>query len=99
MARRATLTHKQKITPFLWYSQQAEEAARFYVSVFPNSRIRRVVVMPADSPAGPAGSVKIVDFVLCGQSFTAMSAGPLDPFNHAVSLVVNCDSQAQIDRY
>jgi predicted 3-demethylubiquinone-9 3-methyltransferase (glyoxalase superfamily) len=99
MARRAVLTHKQKITPFLWYSNQAEEAARFYVSIFPNSRIRRIAALQAESPAGPAGSVKVVDFVLCGQSFTAMSAGPLDPFNHAVSFVVNCDTQAQIDHY
>ena len=89
MTRHAVLTPKQKITPFLWYSKQAEEAARFYVSVFPNSRIRRVVVLPAESPSGPAGSVKLVDFVLDGQSFTAMNAGPLDPFNHAVSFVVN----------
>ena len=99
MAHRPLITPRQKITPFLWYSNQAEEAARFYVSVFPNSRIRRIAAIQAESPAGPAGSVKVVDFVLCGQSFTAMSAGPLDPFNHAVSFVVNCDTQAQIDRY
>jgi predicted 3-demethylubiquinone-9 3-methyltransferase (glyoxalase superfamily) len=88
-----------KVTPFLWYAQQAEEAAAFYVSIFPDSRITRVLTMPAESPSGPAGSVKIVDFVLCGQPFTAMSAGPLDPFNHAVSFVVGCDTQAEIDRY
>jgi predicted 3-demethylubiquinone-9 3-methyltransferase (glyoxalase superfamily) len=90
---------RPKITPFLWYSSQAEEAATFYVSIFPDSRIERVVTLPADSPSGPSGSVKVVDFVLFGQSFTAMSAGPLDPFNHAVSFVVSCDSQAEIDRY
>ena len=89
----------QKITPFLWYSKEAEEAARFYASIFPDSRVNGVVSMPTDSPSGPPGSVKIVDFVLFGQSFTAMSAGPLDPFNHAVSFVVNCDTQAEIDRY
>ena len=55
--------------------------------------------MPSESPSGPPGSVKVVDFVLFGQSFTAMSAGPLDPFNHAVSFVVNCDDQAEIDKY
>ena len=81
----------QKITPFLWYAKEAEEAATFYASVFPDSRVTRVVTMPSESPSGPPGSVKIVDFVLFGQPFTAMSAGPLDPFNHAVSFVVSCD--------
>lgn len=89
----------QKITPFLWYSTQAEEAAAFYVSVFPDSRVTRVVALPSESPSGPPGSVKVVDFVLFGQPFVAMTAGPLDPFNHAVSFVVNCENQAEIDRY
>jgi predicted 3-demethylubiquinone-9 3-methyltransferase (glyoxalase superfamily) len=89
----------QKITPFLWYSHQAEEAARFYVGIFPDSRINRVVAMPSESPSGPPGSVKIVEFELFGQAFVAMSAGPLDPFNHAVSFVVDCDDQAELDRY
>ena len=89
----------QKITPFLWYSTQAEEAAAFYASVFPDSRVTRVVTLPSESPSGPPGSVKVVDFVLFGQPFVAMSAGPLDPFNHAVSFVVNCENQAEIDRY
>lgn len=87
------------ITPFLWYSNQAEEAARFYASVFPDSRVVRVTAMPSESPSGPPGSVKVVEFVLFGQPFLAMSAGPLDPFNHAVSFVVSCDDQAEIDRY
>jgi len=89
----------QKITPFLWYSTQAEEAAAFYASIFPNSRVTRVVTLPSESPSGPPGSVKVVDFVLFGQPFVAMAAGPLDPFNHAVSFVVNCENQAEIDRY
>jgi len=89
----------QKITPFLWYAKEAEEAARFYASIFPDSRVTRVVAMPSESPSGPPGSVKVVDFVLCGQAFTAMTAGQLDPFNHAVSFVVNCESQDEIDRY
>ena len=55
--------------------------------------------MPCESPSGPPGSVKIVEFVLFGQNFTAMTAGPLDPFNHAVSFVVNCEDQAEIDKY
>jgi predicted 3-demethylubiquinone-9 3-methyltransferase (glyoxalase superfamily) len=89
----------QKITPFLWYSTQAEEAAAFYASIFPNSRVTRVVTLPSESPSGPPGSVKVVDFVLFGQPFVAMTAGPLDPFNHAVSFVVNCENQTEIDRY
>ncbi len=89
----------QKITPFLWYSSQAEEAAEFYARTFPDSRVVRVTGMESESPAGPPGSVKVVEFVLCGQEFTAMSAGRLDSFNHAVSFVVNCDDQAEIDRY
>lgn len=86
-----------KITPFLWYATEAEEAARFYVSVFKDSRILGVHTMPADSPSGPPGSVKIVDFELGGQPFSAMSAGTMDPFNHAVSFVVHCDDQAEVD--
>ena len=89
----------QKITPFLWYSNQAQEAAEFYASIFPNSRVKGVTSLPTDSPSGPPGSVKIVEFELFGQAFTAMSAGPLDPFNHAVSFVVTCDDQAELDRY
>jgi predicted 3-demethylubiquinone-9 3-methyltransferase (glyoxalase superfamily) len=91
--------HMQKITPFLWYAREAEEAAAFYASVFPDSRINRVTALPSQSPGGPPGSVKIVEFVLFGQPFIAMSAGPLDPFNHAVSFVVHCDDQAEVDRY
>jgi predicted 3-demethylubiquinone-9 3-methyltransferase (glyoxalase superfamily) len=89
----------QKITPFLWYSKEAEEAAAFYASVFPNSHVTRVTALPSESPSGPPGSVKVVEFVLFGQPFIAMSAGPLDPFNHAVSFVVNCEDQGEIDRY
>ena len=59
----------------------------------------RVATLPSESPSGPPGSVKIVEFLLFGQSFTAMSAGPLDPFNHAVSFVVSCDDQAELDHY
>jgi len=88
-----------KISPHLWYSKEAEEAAKFYASIFPDSRVDRVMTMPADSPGGPTGSVKLVDFTLFGQSFMAISAGPLDAFNHAVSFVVHCDDQAEVDRY
>jgi len=76
-------TLMQEITPFLWFTNEAEEAAAFYAGIFPDSQIIRVTALPS----GPAGSVKIVEFVLCGQLFTAISAGPLDPFNHAISFV------------
>lgn len=89
----------QKITPFLWYAKEAEEAATFYTALFPDSRIKSVTRMPSESPSGPPGSVTIVEFLLFGQAFTAMSAGPLDPFNHAVSFVVSCEDQAELDRY
>ena len=88
----------QKIIPFLWYAQEAEEAAKFYASIFPDSRIERIYTLPVESPSGPPGSVKVVEFLLFGQKLIAMSAGPLDPFNHAVSFVVNCDTQQELDR-
>ena len=89
----------EKIVPHLWYVHEAEEAARFYASVFPNSRVDRVTSLPAESPSGPAGSVAIVEFTLCGQAFVAFSAGPHDAFNDSVSFMVNCESQAELDRY
>ena len=89
----------QKITPHLWFTKEAEEAAKFYTSIFPDSRVDRVCPLPAESPSCPAGSVKLVEFTLFGQPFRAISAGPLDNFNHAISLVVSCDDQAEIDRY
>ena len=89
----------QKITPHLWFAKQATEAARFYASIFPDSRVDRVTPLPADTPSGPAGSVELVEFTLCGQAFLAIGAGPLDPFNHAISFVVHCDDQAELDRY
>jgi predicted 3-demethylubiquinone-9 3-methyltransferase (glyoxalase superfamily) len=89
----------QKITPHLWYVKEAEEAAAFYCSVFPGSKVTRVTALPSESPSGPPGSVKVVEFQLFGQDFMAITAGPLDPFNHAVSFIVNCEDQAEIDRY
>ncbi|MFM0479540.1 VOC family protein [Paraburkholderia strydomiana] len=83
----------QKITPFLWYSTEAEEAAAFYTSIFPDSRIVRVTPVPS------AGSTKVVEFVLFGQPFIAMSSPGNEPFNHAVSLLVNCADQAEVNRY
>jgi predicted 3-demethylubiquinone-9 3-methyltransferase (glyoxalase superfamily) len=66
----------QKITPFLWYSKEAEEAAGFYVSVFPDSRVSRVTALPSESPSGPPGSVMVVEFVLFGQPFSGKSSRP-----------------------
>lgn len=88
-----------KIVPHLWYAKEAEEAARFYATVFPDSRVDRVTSLPVDSPSGPAGSVDVVEFTLFGQAFMAISAGPHDSFNDAVSFLVNCASQAEIDHY
>jgi len=93
------LKGSQKIFPHLWYAKEAEEAARFYASIFPESRVDRVTALPSDSPSGPAGTVKIVDFTLFGQRFQAMSAGPHHEFNDAISLVVLCEDQAELDRY
>jgi predicted 3-demethylubiquinone-9 3-methyltransferase (glyoxalase superfamily) len=83
----------------LWYVREAEEAARFYAKVFPKSRVDRVTRLPVESPSGPPGSVVVVELTLCGQAFMAISAGPHHEFNDAVSFMVNCDSQAEIDRY
>jgi predicted 3-demethylubiquinone-9 3-methyltransferase (glyoxalase superfamily) len=87
-----------KIVPHLWFADKAEEAARFYVSLFPDSHIDGVTGIPADTPSGPAGSVQIIEFTLAGQQFMAMSAGPFDPFNHAISFLVSCADQAEVDR-
>lgn len=88
-----------RIYPHLWYTTDAIEAAKLYTSIFPDSGVERVSSLPSDSPSGPAGSVDIVEFRLFGQHFQAMSAGPLDDFNHSISLVVECDDQEEIDRY
>jgi len=93
------LKRTSKIFPHLWYAKEAEEAAAFYASIFPDSRVDRVTPLRSDTPSGPAGTVKVVDFTLLGQRFQAISAGPLDPFNHAISMVVLCDDQAELDRY
>jgi predicted 3-demethylubiquinone-9 3-methyltransferase (glyoxalase superfamily) len=87
-----------KIVPHLWFAEKAVEAASFYVSLFPDSHVDSVTPIPADTPSGPAGSVQVVAFTLAGQSFLAINAGPLDPFNHAISFVVNCRDQAEVDR-
>ncbi len=87
------------ITPFLWYAKEAEEAAKFYASVFSDSEVGRVATMQSESPSGPPGSVKVVDFTLDGRAFAAMTAGGAEPFNHSVSMMVTCADQAEVDRY
>jgi predicted 3-demethylubiquinone-9 3-methyltransferase (glyoxalase superfamily) len=90
---------RAKIFPFLWYAKEAEEAARLYASIFPDSHVERVTPLLSESPSGPPGSVKVVDFTLLGQRFQAMTAGPHHEFNDAISMVVLCDDQAELDRY
>ncbi len=88
----------QKITPFLWFDHQAEEAAHFYTSIFPNSKIVKVVRYGAAGP-GPAGSVMTVEFQLDGQNFVALNGGPIFKFTEAISFFVNCQSQDEVDTY
>ena len=88
----------QKITPFLWFDHQAEEAANFYTSIFPNSKIVKVIRYGKNGP-GPAGSAMTVEFQLEGQTFVALNGGPHFKFTEAVSFVVNCQSQDEVDRY
>lgn len=88
-----------RIFTHLWYAKGADEAARFYASIFPDSRVDGVWPIPSDTPSGPAGSVVVVDFTLLGQRFQAITAGPHHDFNDAISIVVTCDSQEELDRY
>lgn len=88
----------QKITPFLWFDNQAEEAANFYVSIFKNSKIGTVARYGESGP-GPKGSVMTVAFELDGEKFTALNGGPIFKFTEAISLVVNCEDQEEIDYF
>ena len=94
-----TTSLRPKIFTHLWYASDADQAAAFYASIFPESRVDNVWTLPADTPSGPAGSVKIVDFTLMGQRFQAITAGPHHEFNDAISIVVLCETQAELDRY
>jgi predicted 3-demethylubiquinone-9 3-methyltransferase (glyoxalase superfamily) len=85
-----------KITPFLWFDNQAEEAVNLYTSIFKNSKIKEVSRYGEAGP-GPAGSVMVVNFELDGQEFTALNGGPVFKFNEAVSFVVNCETQEEVD--
>jgi predicted 3-demethylubiquinone-9 3-methyltransferase (glyoxalase superfamily) len=88
----------QKITPFLWFDTQAEEAARFYVSLFAGSKILGIARY-GEGGMGPVGSVMTVEFQLAGQRFVALNGGPSFKFTEAVSFVVNCKDQKEIDRF
>ena len=92
----------QKITPFLWFDTQAEEAAKFYTSIFKNSRIVGTTYYAAEAAKAsgrPEGSVMTVEFDLDGQRFTALNGGPIFKFTEAVSFVVHCDTQEEVDHY
>lgn len=88
----------QLITPFLWFDKEAEEAVNFYTSVFPNSSVGKITRYGEAGP-GPAGEVMVVSFQLGGQEFTALNGGPQFKFTEAVSFVVNCESQEEVDEY
>ena len=88
----------QKITPFLWFDNNAEEAMKFYTSVFKNSKIGKVTLYPEGSP-GPAGTVMVGTFQIEGQEFIALNGGPVFKFTEAISFVVNCETQEEVDGY
>jgi predicted 3-demethylubiquinone-9 3-methyltransferase (glyoxalase superfamily) len=88
----------QKVTPCLWFDGQAEEAARFYVSLLPGSHIERINKSPADTPSGPAGMVLTVEFTLCGVRFIALNGGPMFTFTEAVSFQIACANQEEVDQ-
>ena len=88
----------QKITPCLWYDHDGEEAASFYVTLFPDSRIDHVQRSPADNPSMKEGGVLVVEFTLAGQRYMALNGGPQFPFTEAISLQVRTEDQAETDR-
>jgi predicted 3-demethylubiquinone-9 3-methyltransferase (glyoxalase superfamily) len=87
-----------KIVPCLWFDGQAEEAAAFYVSLFSDSRIDAVHRSPSDYPSGSAGDVLTVEFTLAGRRYLGLNGGPLFHFTEALSLQIDCDDQAEVDR-
>lgn len=87
-----------KVTQHLWFEKDMEAAIRFYTSLIPGSVLEWIKPIPADTPSGPAGSVRIASFTLGDQRYMGIEAGPLDPFNHAFSIMVECDTQADLDR-
>jgi predicted 3-demethylubiquinone-9 3-methyltransferase (glyoxalase superfamily) len=89
---------KAKVYPCLWFDGQAEEAASFYTSLLPDSRVDKVWRSPAETPSGPVGMVLTVDFTLAGQKFQGLNGGPEFNFNEAISFVIECEDQAEVDR-
>ena len=87
-----------KISPCLWFNGEAEEAAKLYVSLLPDSRIEKIQRNPIDGPAGKAGSVLVVQFTLAGQEFMALNGGTRFEFTHAISFKIDCADQAEVDR-
>ena len=87
-----------KVTQHLWFERDMEAAVRFYTSLIPGSSMGWISGIPADTPSGPAGSVRIAAFTIGDQRYMAIEAGPLDRFNHSFSIMVECDDQAEIDR-
>jgi predicted 3-demethylubiquinone-9 3-methyltransferase (glyoxalase superfamily) len=87
-----------KVSPCLWFNGEAEEAAKFYVSLLPDSRIEKVQKNTIDSPSGKAGSVLVVDFTLAGQRFMALNGGVKMEYTHAISFKIDCADQAEVDR-
>jgi predicted 3-demethylubiquinone-9 3-methyltransferase (glyoxalase superfamily) len=87
-----------KISPCLWFDGEAEQAAKLYVSLLPDSRIEQVQKNTIDSPAGKAGSVLVVEFTLAGQRFMALNGGTRFEYTHAVSFKIDCADQAEVDR-
>jgi predicted 3-demethylubiquinone-9 3-methyltransferase (glyoxalase superfamily) len=88
----------QKISPFLWFDGNAEEAANLYTSLFPNSKITNVSRYGEGGP-GPAGTAMVVNFQLFGQDFFALNGGPMYKFTEAISFMVHCETQEEVDRY
>ncbi len=82
----------------LWFEKDMEAAVRFYTSLIPGSSLEWLTTIPSDTPSGPAGSVKLAGFSLGDQRYMAIEAGPLDPFNHSFSIIVECETQAEIDK-
>ncbi len=87
-----------KVAQHLWFEKDMEAAIHLYTALVPNSSVEWISTIPADTPSGPAGSVKLMAFTLGGQNYRAIEAGPLDPFNHSFSIMVECEDQAEIDR-
>lgn len=92
------VTRHQKIMPCLWFEKQGEEAANFYVSLFPDSRIDKIVHAPSDNPSTRQGEALVVEFTLAGSRYIILNGGPHFQLTEAVSLQIECEDQAEVDR-